>query len=483
MKTTNHLLTRSFPEQSYMNVWLIPAIMIPLLVLVSFYNYLLFHALAELFAIGVSALMAVVAWQTYSYSKNNFLMFLASGYFWIGALDLVHTLIYKGMNIYPIYIANPATQFWIAARYSESILLLVAPLFLVREINRYIAFIGFGLVAVVIYILIMSGNFPDAFIEGKGLSQFKVNSEYLIISIMAAALVHLFTKRKYLASGVLNLLVLSVILTMTAELFFTFYVSVYGLSNLAGHILKFVSFWLIFSAIIRVNLKMPYIAMTKEVAERKQAEETIRESLKEKEVLLNEIHHRVKNNLQVIYSLLSLQASNETDSHTLDALEESRRRVKVMARIHENLHRSDDLTFINISDYLNTVMEDTKESNGVDPKVISFHLDADDFNFDVEQAIALGQIISELVSNCLKHAFPNSQPGKIEVSLHRVDVGKIKLRVADDGKGLPEDINLQQTKTLGMKLIHALAMQLGGTVNVESSGGTRIQIIFPEKPS
>ena len=223
--------------------------------------------------------------------------------------------------------------------------------------------------------------------------------------------------------------------------------------------------------------------LKEEITERKRAEDQTKASLKEKEVLLREIHHRVKNNLQVISSMLSLQASTETDNRSLKALEESQRRVKVMARIHENLHQSDDLSSIYARDYLNTIVEDTIASSGDDRQRISSRLDVDDIIFDVDCAIACGQIVSELLSNSLKYAFPNDQSGNIKVSLHRRDGGRIELTVADDGKGFPDNFDLEQAKTLGMKLVHALAMQLSGVVKIDGSGGTRVQIAFPENPS
>ena len=223
--------------------------------------------------------------------------------------------------------------------------------------------------------------------------------------------------------------------------------------------------------------------LKEEITERKRAEDQIKASLKEKEVLLREIHHRVKNNLQVISSMLSLQASTETDNRSLKALEESQRRVKVMARIHENLHQSDDLSSIYARDYLNTIVEDTIASSGDDRQRISSRLDVDDIIFDVDCAIACGQIVSELLSNSQKHAFPNGQSGNIKVSLHRRDGGRIELTVADDGKGLPDNFDLEQAETLGMRLVHALAMQLSGVVKIDGSGGTRVQITFQENPS
>ena len=217
-----------------------------------------------------------------------------------------------------------------------------------------------------------------------------------------------------------------------------------------------------------------------DITERQRAEDKIKASLAEKEVLLQEIHHRVKNNLQVITSMLSLQAGTETDNHAIEALKESQRQVGVMARIHETLHQSDDLASVNARDYLNTLVEDTKASSGQNAQGISFHLEADDIIFDADHAVPCGQIISELLSNSLKHAFPDGQSGNVEVSLHRRDGGKIELTVADDGTGLAEGFDLQRAETLGMRLVHALAMKLRGDIEVDGSGGTRVQITFPE---
>lgn len=210
---------------------------------------------------------------------------------------------------------------------------------------------------------------------------------------------------------------------------------------------------------------------------------SLNNSLAEKEVLLKEIHHRVKNNLQVISSMLSLQAGTETDNRSVKALKESQRRIKVMARIHENLHRSNDLTSINARDYLDTIIEDTKATYGNGAQRITYRLDADDIFIDVDHAIACGQILSELLSNSAKHAFPNGRSGKIDVTLRREDGGLVEFIVADDGKGIPEGVELEHTETLGMRLVYALAKQMGGTVNVDRSDGTRVEITFSENPS
>jgi len=249
-------------------VLLFPIVLSVLLIAISFQNFLLFHTLAELFAIAVSVIMLTIAWQTYPYSRNAFLMFLACGYFWVGAVDLVHTLSYKGMSILPISDANPATQLWIIARYLQALVLILAPFVLSHSIKSVPIFLAFGLIVMACLGLIYTDAFPDAFIDGVGLTPFKIGSEYVIIAMLAVALGLMAKHRVAIGNEVFAWMAISIILTMGAELAFTFYVSVYGFSNLIGHIFKLFSFWLIFVAIIRVSLREPYVSLEKSVAER-----------------------------------------------------------------------------------------------------------------------------------------------------------------------------------------------------------------------
>ncbi|MBL6945129.1 MAG: PAS domain-containing protein [Rhodospirillales bacterium] len=265
-----------------LRIWLLPGALSVLLCFVSFQNYLLFHITAELFAVMVAILLCVVAWQTFPFSKNSFLMYLGCGYFWVAVLDSAHMLVYKGMSVFPIIVANPATQFWIASRFSEALLLLTAPFFLDRAVVRVRTFCVFGIIATVIGGLIASGNFPDAFIEGQGLTPFKVTSEYVIIAILVVAVAVLVRRRELMEPRTFALLIVSILLTMVAELAFTFYVSVYGLSNMVGHIFKFISFCLIFQAVIRQSLHDPYVEQEQRVVERTR-------ELRDKSFILNAI--------------------------------------------------------------------------------------------------------------------------------------------------------------------------------------------------
>ncbi len=231
-----------------------------------------------MFAILVAVLVFVLSWQTVRFSRNNFLLFLACGYLWIGALDMVHTLVYEGMNLLPVAGANLTSQFWISTRYCEALLILCAPLFLSRPFNKWAGLLGFGVVSSILSALVFTGNFPDTFLEGSGLTTFKIYSEYLIIALLFGALFHLSSKREIIGQEVFYLLAGAIIFTMIAELAFTYYVSVYGLSNLVGHIFKLFSYWFLFIAITRISLIAPYEKLQEEISERKKAEDSLYQS-------------------------------------------------------------------------------------------------------------------------------------------------------------------------------------------------------------
>lgn len=241
----------------------IPIALASFLILMSFSNFLLFHTLAEFFAITIGILACVVAWNMYPFTRNNYLMYLGGGYFWIALLDLLHLLSYEGMGVIPDGGANMGVQFWIGTRYMEALLLLSAPWFLNHSFSRTRSFILFGVAASAIVLLIYLKIFPEGFIPGKGLTTFKIYSEYIIIFLLALSIYYLYVQRKFLEHRIVNVLIVSIVLTMCAELAFTFYVSVYGISNLVGHIFKLFSFWLIFQAIIRTTLQEPFLVMTR----------------------------------------------------------------------------------------------------------------------------------------------------------------------------------------------------------------------------
>ena len=229
------------------------------LYLLSVANYLLFHSVAELFSVLVAFSTFAIAWNSRRFLSNGYLLFLGIAYLFVGVVDLVHALTYQGMGIYPESGANLPTQLWIAARYLESGSLVAATLFFDKRLNHRLTLAGYGLGTILIFWSVgRPGLFPDCFVEGSGLTPFKIGSEYLICLLLAGALILLRRRRDKFTPQVFCLLVGAILLTIVAELAFTFYVSVYGLSNLIGHIFKIASVYLIYRAIIQTGLVRPY---------------------------------------------------------------------------------------------------------------------------------------------------------------------------------------------------------------------------------
>ena len=238
------------------------------LYLASLYNYLLFHSIAELFSVFVAIGIFMLAWNSRRFLDNSYLLFLGIAYLFIGALDTLHTLAYAGMGVFEGYKTNLPTQLWIVARYMESLSLLIAPLLLGKKLR--VNFIFFIYAAVMVFLLgsiFYWDIFPACFVEGYGLTAFKKMSEVIISLIFVGAIWSLFKKRKFFEPDIFRLLVASIIVTIASELAFMFYVHAYGISNLAGHYLKIVSFILIYRALIKAGLNKPYNLLFRELKE------------------------------------------------------------------------------------------------------------------------------------------------------------------------------------------------------------------------
>ena len=218
------------------------------------------------------------------------------------------------------------------------------------------------------------------------------------------------------------------------------------------------------------------IAFT-DITERKNSVKQIESSLKEKEVLLREIHHRVKNNLQIISSMLNLQTNYITDKKSLAIFEESRNRVRSMALIHEKLYQNESLSSLNIKDYIIELVNNLMRSYRTDSRVSSV-INISDIYINTDTAIPLGLIINEIVSNSLKYAFPRGRSGKISLILKSFNNEKFQMIIEDDGVGLPDEFDLKKTNTLGLQLVSSLVTQLDGEIKVMNANGTRIEINF-----
>ena len=220
------------------------------------------------------------------------------------------------------------------------------------------------------------------------------------------------------------------------------------------------------------------VHIVNDITERKRAEEQLKTSLKEKEVLLKEIHHRVKNNLQLISSMFHLQSGYGKNKQVLRILADNQNRVRSLALIHEKLYRSGDLARIAFGEYLRDLVANLLHSYTVGTGAVSLKMAVDEISLDIDTAIPCSLIINELVTNSLKHAFPEGREGEISIDFHSHNDNKLTLVVSDNGVGFPKGLDFRSTESFGLQLAISLVNQLGAAIELDSSAGTAFEITF-----
>ena len=234
------------------------------------------------------------------------------------------------------------------------------------------------------------------------------------------------------------------------------------------------------ASISKVNVegRVMFTVILRDVTERMLNEELIKTSLREKEALLKEIHHRVKNNLQVVSSLLGLQSRVVADPEMRKMFQESQDRIHSMALLHESLYQSHNLSQVNFPDYIRQLAAHLFHSYGVAAERIHLRTDLDSLSLHLDAAVPCGLIINELVSNSLKYAFPDGREGEIRIELREHADGTTRLVVADNGVGLKADVDWVNTRSLGLRLVRTLAQQLGAEIEVKSNMGMEVRLAF-----
>jgi PAS domain S-box-containing protein len=237
------------------------------------HNFLLFHSLIEIATVFIGFTLFVLTWNTRHYQDHSYLKLLGIGYAFIALIDLVHTLAYKGMHVFPGYDANLPTQLWIAARYLQACTLAAAFLLARSRLRDGVLLTVYASAVLIVFLVIFTGIFPDCYIQGQGLTPFKINSEYLISAILFASLFPLYRLRKQFQKNTLILVFASISCTILSELSFTTYISVYSSANALGHFLKFMAFYLLYRAVVVTGLKNPYDLIFKELTRAKEEQQ------------------------------------------------------------------------------------------------------------------------------------------------------------------------------------------------------------------
>jgi len=497
------------------------------LYLTSLYSYLLFHSLAEMFSIVVACGIFMLAWNVRRFLDHTYLLFLGVAYLFIGGLDMLHTLAYKGMGVFQAYNTNLPTQLWIAARYEESLSLFIALFFIRRKLKLNMLFFSYALATSLLLGSIFYWElFPICFIEGVGLTGFKKVSEYAICLILLAAVAMLYRKRREFDGSVLRLLIASVTLTIVAELSFTFYMHAYGFSNLIGHFFKIISFYLIYKAVIETGLARPYTLLFRnlkrseealqqahdeleqrveertaqlrqEIKDRKRVEKALRESKNqlhhlssqllsaqenERKSVAQDLHDSIGQTLAAIKfgtERTLAQLEKKAPKKIIDPLESVvsmiQNAIQEVRRIQTNLRPPtlDDLGIVATISWFCREFQTIYSGIRIQQRV-----DVHESEVPDPLKTIIYRVMQEALSNIAKH----SKADRVFLSLEKAG-GKIKLAIEDNGIGLEEKPSPQSSERgIGLSSMRERVELSGGSFTIEPAPGrgTLIRAAWPE---
>ena len=495
-----------------------------LLCLTRLYNYLLFHSLSEIFSIIVAFGIFMLSWHSRRFVEDEFFTVLGIVYLHVGAIDLIHTLAYKGMHVFPGFETNLATQLWISARYVESLSFLWISMLIGRKFPVVKIFVGYTVGVTLIFISIFGWHvFPDCFVEGVGLTPFKKVSEYIVSVCFVGAIIGVLKKRHEFEKAVLRLIILSLVISIASELAFTMYKHAYAFWNMVGHILKVLSFYCIYRAIIVTGLEKPFSLLFRNLkkseeklrAARDDLENRVRERtadlVKINEALQAEISERLHYQLRLrslaseltlaeererrriatelhdrivqMLAVIKIRMGDLRESHSAERFAEPLQSVYDL--IDQTIQDTRSLTFelsppilyeLGFVHAVEWLAEKFQEKSGIQTDVEHDGLDK---SLDDDVRIVLFQTLRELLTNVSKHA----EAHHVHIRMLR-DTTHIRIEFEDDGMGFEvNDIQVKPETSTGFGLFNIKERMeyIGGRCQIASriSQGTKIILIAP----
>ncbi len=417
--------------------------------LLSRQNYLLFHSSVEMLGVVVCFTIFSIGWNARHFTRNNTLIFLAIAYLLVAFLDFLHLLAYKGMGVFPGRGSDLATQLWIAARYAESLSLLGGALLLTRERPLHPGrwFGLYLLAAVTLYLLLVTWScFPSCYIEGEGLTPFKVTSEYIVSGLLLVAGLLFFRHRDRLDRHVLRLLLASIAVTILSEMSFTLYTDIYGFFNFLGHALKLLSLLFLYLALIQGSLRTPYAMLfhrlATELEERKRYQQRLEAANRELDAFVYTVAHDLRSPLTPIIGFA--EVLHEQCRDKLDAQEQTLLQT-VQEQARGLLSLLEDLLILSKVGHLERPAAPIEAREVVD-EVLAHHRSQ---KIDINCTVRIGdlpslrvpktlvsQVFGNLLGNALRYACVDQAP--LEISGHRQgDV--VQFMVRDHGPGIPPE--------------------------------------------
>lgn len=471
------------------------------LLLISEDSYLLFHSLIELFSIVVAGSIFMIVWNARNYLDNDYFLFIGIAYFFMGIIDLLHTLAYHGMGVFATTSSNLATQLWVAGRYLQSITLLIAPIFCTRKLKiRFHILIYSVLTSLLLTSIFYWKIFPVCYVEGSGLTTFKIVSEYIVIAVLGVAIWLLLQQRQRFDKNVLRLLIWSMVTTVAAEFAFTFYVNVSGLTNVIGHLLRLISFYLAYKAIVETGLIKPQYVLFHNLV---RSEEQLRQQTvelqarnEELDAFAHTVAHDLKNPLAtLIVAVETLRDLKIPPEEWKDYAEEIIATAYHMDRIIDNLLllaevRKNDVALepIDMAEVVSYVrLRLGKLIRQTQAKIET----PDSWPIALGYAPWVEEVLANYVSNAIKYG---GQPPLVQLGAD-VDLdGCLRFWVQDNGCGISPDEQAELFKPLsrlhqrgkghglGLSIVRRVVERMGGQTGVESAPGKGSRFYFTLNP-